>query len=601
MIVKMKKISIVLLDSYRVASLKELRKLGVLHVENEAGSSETLDTLLEQKVLLEKALSLLPKKKGADKVPHKIESGDILKSAEEVISLSESRGTLLEDLRRLSLERDSVAVWGDFNPEDIAFLNQKKIIIRFYKTTKDIFEKIKGGFTPFVIKIQASQVYFVTVDKKVEGPEEIVLPEKSAKAFGDDIQSKTEEISRKEGLLFELSSLRENFVSEIAGLDEKIRFEEVRTGIGIEGNLSYLTGFLPENRLNPLRKAASENGWGLVVSEPSVDDDVPTLVKNNRIISIIQPVFDLLGTVPGYRERDISFLFLLFFGLFFAMIIGDAGYGSIFLLLSAAGIMIPVLKKKKIPPAAVLMLVMSVCTIIWGALTGTWFGSEAIARNEYFRWMVIENISSLNPRSALFVKYFCFIVGVIHLLIAHSWNFIRDIRRKPFIRAFAQIGWFSLVCGLYYLVLFIVLDPVKFPMPDVALPMILGGLAFVIIFAQQEGNFFKGILKGLGGLITTFLDGVSAFSDIISYIRLFAVGLASVAIARSFNSMAEGIPIAGAVLILMAGHGLNIAMGLLSVIVHGVRLNMLEFSGHAGMEWTGIPYKPFRIEKKENN
>ena len=105
--------------------------------------------------------------------------------------------------------------------------------------------------------------------------------------------------------------------------------------------------------------------------------------------------------------------------------------------------------------------------------------------------------------------------------------------------------------------------------------------------------------KSKGTRSTLFLDSISAFSDIISYIRLFAVGLATVEIAKSFNSMAAGLGdgaagIIGGILILIFGHTLNLAMGGLSVIVHGVRLNMLEFSGHLGIEWTGIPYKPFK-------
>ena len=100
----------------------------------------------------------------------------------------------------------------------------------------------------------------------------------------------------------------------------------------------------------------------------------------------------------------------------------------------------------------------------------------------------------------------------------------------------------------------------------------------------------------------TFLDSISAFSDVISYIRLFAVGLATVAVASSFNSMAAGlgtgvVGIIGSILILGFGHALNLAMAALSVVVHGVRLNVLEFSGHLGMEWTGEKYTPFKNRK----
>lgn len=101
----------------------------------------------------------------------------------------------------------------------------------------------------------------------------------------------------------------------------------------------------------------------------------------------------------------------------------------------------------------------------------------------------------------------------------------------------------------------------------------------------------------MAGFFTTFLDTISAFSNIMSYIRLFAVGMASVAIAQSFNAMASGMlkgfALPAGILVLVIGHGLNLVMGLLSVVVHGVRLNLLEFSGQLGMEWTGIQYQPF--------
>ena len=127
-----------------------------------------------------------------------------------------------------------------------------------------------------------------------------------------------------------------------------------------------------------------------------------------------------------------------------------------------------------------------------------------------------------------------------------------------------------------------------------------GGLVLVVLFGSQEPgqSFGKGIKAGLGGAFTTFLDTISAFGNVMSYIRLFAVGMASLAIAQSFNGMAspmlKGWAFPVGVIILLIGHGLNIIMGMLSVVVHGVRLNLLEFSGQLGMEWAGIPYEPFK-------
>ena len=124
----------------------------------------------------------------------------------------------------------------------------------------------------------------------------------------------------------------------------------------------------------------------------------------------------------------------------------------------------------------------------------------------------------------------------------------------------------------------------------------------IVIFSQQDGvTFGKGILRGLQSLFNTFLEGISAFADIISYLRLFAVGLASVEIARSFNQLAfsiaeSSVGWAGVIAVLIIGHTLNIALGALALIVHGVRLNMLEFSSHLGVEWSGEHYRPFKKE-----
>ena len=122
------------------------------------------------------------------------------------------------------------------------------------------------------------------------------------------------------------------------------------------------------------------------------------------------------------------------------------------------------------------------------------------------------------------------------------------------------------------------------------------GVALVLLFQNFQRNVVKGVLATLADLP---LSLISAFSDIVSYLRLFAVGYASVVVASSFNGMAGpmlGSPLTGlfGAVILFLGHGLNIILGMMAVIVHGIRLNMLEFSGHLGMQWSGKPYKPFK-------
>ena len=365
--------------------------------------------------------------------------------------------------------------------------------------------------------------------------------------------------------------------------------------MGVDEQLAYLQGYVPGKKLETLRKCAAENGWALLVQQPAEEDPVPTLVENPRWIRIISPVLSFLGTVPGYREFDFSFWFLLFFSLFFAMLIGDAGYGLCFLVLT----LFSRLKFRKAPGGPfVLLFVLSIATVIWGTLTGTWFGVEYLATHGFLSRFVLPQIASFGVDNAGTIMVICFVIGAVHLSIAHLINTFRYL---PDLRGIAQIGWFAVVWGMYFVIRFIVL---QLPLNPVGVWLVGGGLILVVLFEEQRGKFFKGLLVGLANLPLKLLDSVSAFSDVISYVRLFAVGLATLEVAKSFNAMASdigfGLPTGLiAAMILFLGHALNIMMGALSVIVHGVRLNMLEFSGHLGMEWTGIPYKPFSEKVEE--
>ena len=197
--------------------------------------------------------------------------------------------------------------------------------------------------------------------------------------------------------------------------------------------------------------------------------------------------------------------------------------------------------------------------------------------------------------------WLCFLLGLTQLTLANVMNFIRDF---PRLKAFSHLGWGVVIGGLYFLVLTLVIGTT---MPSFAVLMVAAGLLLIILFGEQGSGvgFLKGVLKGVGGAFTTFLNAISGFSNIISYIRLFAVGMSSFYIASSFNNLAspmlEGWTFPFGIVVIAIGHGLNLIMAMLSVVVHGIRLNMLEFSGQLGMEWTGIEYNPFRVRISEEN
>jgi len=239
------------------------------------------------------------------------------------------------------------------------------------------------------------------------------------------------------------------------------------------------------------------------------------------------------------------------------------------------------------------MGVFSVATILWGAGTGTWFGVEQIAKMPFFSSLIISKLNSFSDANQNFIIYLCFVIGVIHLTIAHI---ILGMRVINSIKVISEIGWILILWGIFFTAGTLVLNN---PFPPFAGYLLGSGALMVLFFANPGNNILKGAMSTA---IDLPLKIISSFSDVVSYLRLFAVGYASMVVAASFNEMAVGSGInnivAGfmAALILVFGHLLNIILGFMAVIVHGIRLNMLEFSGHLGMEWSGKEYAPLKEE-----
>jgi V/A-type H+-transporting ATPase subunit I len=361
-------------------------------------------------------------------------------------------------------------------------------------------------------------------------------------------------------------------------IEAREQFVLVRDGMGAWDRISYLTGFCPEERVAVLQAAAKRHGWGLLIRDPGPDEQTPTLLRNALWVQPIKAVFDMLGILPGYREIDVSACFLLFFSLFFAMLVGDAGYGAIFLGLT-------LLARRKMPKAPfqpfALMIVMSVATMVWGVLTGTYFGIAElppVLRSLRIDWLTNEDN----------LKLLCFIIGTVHLMVAHAWN--GWLNRRS-LQSLAQLGWVGTTLCMFYLSRFMVLGG---GLPAFVWPVLGGSVVLIVLFMTplkaMKDEWFNHVMLPL--------SLVSNFMDVISYVRLYAVGMASLALAMAFNEMAAGFGVGvggriAAVVVLFLGHTLNLVLAGMGVMVHGVRLNALEFSSHIGLSWTGIAFRPF--------
>nr|WP_321299110.1 ATPase [uncultured Sphaerochaeta sp.] len=612
MIVPMKKAYVVVQEHNSRSMLRDLRKAGLLHIVTETVQNEQLESLAKEYDRMSQtrsAIADLQDKK--QKIGQQAVSDEAFAEIlERYTGLLDSRKEHEQNLVHFKSQAEVLKGWGDFDPEDLRYLRQKGLELFFYTIGKKDLAKLDASISYIQLAPVAGMEAIATIGSPL--PAEISASQLHVPEYG--LNALLERIKQTESALASIQdSLRQGgtyldaFSHQMKRMEMAMRFEQV--GAHLEGgeDLAWIEGYLPEPKSEAFMSYAQDHGWAYLLEPVGEEDNPPTLVEYRKGFGIIKPVFDILGTVPGYRENDISTWFLLFFTLFFAMIIGDAGYGLVFLL-AAIGMHA---KARKANTLVMLIYVLSIATIVWGSLTGTWFGSKQILLSlPLLQSLVIPSISNYPELFGLTavesqnqVMELCFIIGTIQLSLACILNVVHKIREKN-LSFLADIGWLIDILALYFVVLQLVVGQPT----NISVVFALVGLGFllVVVFgAQGPGiSFGKGLASGLGGFFTTFLNTISAFSNIMSYIRLFAVGMASVAIAQSFNSMAggmmSGFAMVAGILVLVIGHSLNLVMGLLSVVVHGVRLNLLEFSGQLGMEWTGIAYEPFAQTVEEN-
>ena len=588
MIVAMQKITLLVTEKSLTQSLHKLRSLGLVHIRHlQQPSAEGIVSLEHRLRRVEKVLDIIGNVRTERRM---LKEEEISQSIKEILSLDSARKNLKVRLQELNSRLAWFEEWGDVSGHSFLRLETKGVFIRLFRCSRDQWKKIPEEKMAYIIKEKGQDLLCAMVTRDSEEP---VPGERTALPPGDihQVRSKIDltrgALDTIEKWLKTLCGCKGCFEKYRQSLLKRKEMFQVRFGMKHEPGFSCLQGYCPKEDVEKIRACAEEQGWGLGIETPDEPEEVPTLVRTPAWLKIIEPVFKFMGTVPGYKEFDISFWFLSFLSLFFAMLIGDAGYGLIFL-----GLTLWARRKFSAAPQQpfTLIYVFSSATIIWGTLSGTWFGVEQIARLPLFRDLIIPRLSSF-PGDEKFVMFFCFLIGAIHLTIAHA---LLGLRRKNSLKALAQAGWIMITWAVFYVAGLLVLGN---PFPDFARYLLFAGMGLVLLFSNFQKNILKGILVSLANLP---LAVISSFADTLSYLRLYAVGLATVMVAVSFNNMAMQVGfnsiLSGflSAVILFFGHALNLVLGLMSVLVHGIRLNMLEFSGHMDMEWSGKEYKPFK-------
>ncbi len=640
MIVPMKKVSLIIMGNKKSETLKKLRELGILHIEAVEGTGKKLEELKERVSLLESALFSISEKKNKKVKQENINAAKSVSVSKEIVALEDEKKLCSAEKITLATELDRLSDWGELEPEKLDALAEKGIDISFYEMPKSEYENLGESVKTLSLQKTKSSVKFLLIKSGIEGESEIV---DSLKAYLLEIPSistaelnqKTEELNNRikeiDEKISSFAGCADSIKKAIKICEKEIEFEVYATGMASENlsadgkSVAYFTGYVEEENLDRLKKTAKENFWGLLVEEPTEEDNVPTKLKNNKFVSLIYPLTDFLGTVPGYFEYDISGWFLGFILIFFGIIFGDGGYGL--LICAVTGILIAksLASKKKISPAFLLIGLFGLSTILWGTLTCTWFGLSPEQLPEWLKSLSVPFISNVYAdkiwyppwtngeyglTTAQNLQIFCFSLALVQLTVAHIKVAARN--RKS-IKILGDIGSIMQLIGIFYVVLSFVVNAQVFPfglvisgipVGTVALVLVIAGFVMSFVFSNYDGSIGKSILESLKNIVSVLLGVVNVFSDIVSYIRLWAVGLAGAAISATVNELAS--PLLGnflfmiiAIVLLVFGHGLNMILNVLSVIVHGIRLNTLEFSSHLDMSWSGHKFKPFE-EQIEN-
>jgi V/A-type H+-transporting ATPase subunit I len=637
----MKRVSLVVLDRDQDVSLEKLRDLGVMHLEKKPVQSDALTRLLEKRSRSEAALGLLrasasPKGKApvaeesGETIPRRRKTdraggedfysvGSVNVAAEpdtvtQVLNLGEEKKNLQEQLAFQTKERSRIEKWGNFDPRAFAEFARQGISLIPYELSPRVYASLPEDARLIVLEREKTLIRALSVGAPLPGESPWQLPERSlaeTSARIAEIHDRLADIDRRLALL---SSRIGEVEQDLRHILSRIEFETAKAGLDTledaPGDLTvaWLSGFVPAEDVGLVKRAAAENGWALLADDPGMDDPVPTKLKNNRLVSLIYPLTDFLETVPGYDEVDISGWFLLFFCVFFGMIFGDAGYGLLLMLIGFTGV--AKTAKKGTPPALKMLLLLSFSNVVWGVITGTWFGIDAAKLPAFLTALTIPPISNAtaarSPEAKALVdqnlQIFCFSLALLQLSIAHIKGIARNIRSLKFL---GELGSLAMLAGMFNVVLTLVVSNSVRPIPflPASLYVIIGGFVLSFVFAAYEGSIIRSIINSLQNIISVVLGITNVFSDIMSYIRLWAVGLAGASISATVNAMAG--PLLGnflvflGIILLVFGHGLNIILNVLSVLVHGVRLNTLEFSGHLGLTWSGTAYKPFaKTDKK---
>ena len=612
MITKMNKLTLLVYHKEYIDFLQRLRQVGVVHiVERKSGAVENPE--------VEKQMALIARYKRTIKRLERcaVENLQPAKGVDGAMAAIEKCDTLLAEIEQRkgilqTLDKDAAALapWGEFDVTTIEKLESAGYDIRFFiSPAKNFCQEWVDEYNAIVVAEQASRLYFVTVTPKhvvVDIDAEVAkLPDASLSA----LESEKERVEQQiEAFNAELDKLAVAELNTLRAANDALMHDLEFMKVALDGEkvsgdkLVLLEGWAPEENLAELKAMLDESGAFYDVRPVRRGDEAPVKLKNNAFTRMYEMLTKMYG-MPSGTDFDPTPILAPFFSLFFAFCMGDAGYGLILILMGF------ILKKKLKSDLAGMMnlvITLGIFTTLIGAVLGTFFGMSLLSDfdlPEKIRQFIIAGDIELFGSTYDKQMILALGIGVVHISIAMTVKAINNTVFYGFKESLSAWGWWLVVVGGAVLGTLTFLSAIPAEVSKWAFIGIgsVGALG-IYIFNNLRRNVFANIGAGIWD---TYNMASGLLGDVLSYIRLFALGLAGGMLGQTFNSLAlmlvDGKEGLGAVigwvgfgLIIIFGHTLNIAMSCLSAFVHPLRLTFVEYFKNAGYEGKGVEYKPFK-------
>ena len=592
MISQMTKYSFILLNGQQDGLLERLQEIGLVDITRSVkpvdGASAALLGEVERRKNFLAELARIDFPEGLEPAPVE---GDL---AEVTDAALKHLNDLEEALKSVEKEAAANEPWGEFSHEELKKLFDAGYPVQFHVTpTKSFKPEWAEQHALQVVNEVGGKTYFVVVGP--DGlPDSIHMPKRSFSEAQRNIEGIKAEIARDKAVLLTAKKRQEEFEEEsrkrLSELDLYLAGQAAVPAA--ENTLVTLVGYAPAEDEEAVTAAIEETGVFYIKDAAQVEDNPPIRFRNNKFVKMFEVLTDMYGR-PAYNGFDPTPFISVFFLLFFALCMGDAGHG---LVLIVIGLLLK--KVDSFKDMAPLVVTLGVGTVVVGFFLHTFFSIDIA------QWKVFEPVKGLFLPDEI-AGYaggmvLALVVGVVHLCLAMVVKAIQEVKVKGFAGSLGTLGWTLLIVG-GVIVGALALAGVLDAQLTKWIVIVLGVVSAIGIFPLNGHSKNKAANVGLG-LWDTYNTATGLLGDVLSYLRLYALGLAGSMLGMAFNDMGKMVLGDGSnwslwipfILLVVIGHTLNIAMCALGAFVHPLRLNFLEFFKNSGYEAEGRNYNPLK-------